>query len=144
LRKRKEDLPLLADYLLRKKCSKNNLKTLSPEALSSLQKYDFPGNVRELANLLERGIIMSQSSVIEAEHLFCQPMENTLLMNRSLNQAENEDNKITNNDLSLEACEKQHIKKVLNLVDGNKTQAANLLKIGLKTLYRKINKYGLS
>jgi len=144
LRKRKEDLPLLADYLLRKKCSKNNLKTLSPEALSSLQKYDFPGNVRELANMLERGIIMSQSSVIEAEHLFCQPMENTLLMNRNLNKAESKDNEIKTDDLSLEACEKQHIKTVLNLAEGNKTKAANLLKIGLKTLYRKINKYGLS
>ncbi|AFL98935.1 MULTISPECIES: sigma-54 dependent transcriptional regulator [Desulfitobacterium] len=139
LRNHREDIPLLADYLLTKKCLKN--KTLSPEALGVLLDYDFPGNVRELANILERGSLLSYGSTIEAEHLFHPQMKKRITIPKEGMEREVPD--LGDVDLSLANCERQHILKVLKMTGGNKTKAAQELKIGLKTLYRKVKEYGI-
>ncbi|EHL08106.1 Sigma-54 interaction domain protein [Desulfitobacterium hafniense DP7] len=141
LRNRKADIPLLADYLLAQKCPQNNPKVLSPEALEVLLSYDFPGNVRELANILERGCLLSYGPTIEAEHLFQPQMgKRTPVSKKGL---EEEAPRWGDTDLSLENCERQHILRVLKMAGGNKTKAAQELKIGLKTLYRKVKEYGI-
>lgn len=130
LRERKDDLPLLIDYFIKKRNS-DETKTLSTEALSELQAYDFPGNVRELHHLIERGILLSKGNTIEAEDL--------LLPHYSIKTTGSTGNELC----SLEELEKEHIQKVLSQLDWNKTKAAEVLGISVRNLYRKIEQFNL-
>lgn len=134
LRERREDIPLLARYFLQAKNNTRQEKKLSPAAMAALQEYDFPGNVRELANMIERGILLAPGSVIEPAHLFGPAAGHGTSSAPSLYEEV---------DLTLASLERQHIFRVLSLTGGNKTRAARLLGIGLRTLYRKIEEYGL-
>jgi len=125
LRERKEDIPLLVEYFLQKSGGGKS-KTLAPEAMEALMRHDYPGNVRELFNILERGILLSSGENIQEEDLFgciTGPREPEVY--------------------TLEEMEKRHIKQVLRKVQGNKTHAAELLGISLRNLYRKIETYQL-
>lgn len=126
LRERGQDILLLADHILRKSGGHNKL--LTKETKNFLMSYDFPGNVRELINVIERGILLSKGDEIQPEDLF-----------PNLNKVENK----ARNGLSLQDVEKEHIENVLNLTSWNKPKAANILGIGLRTLYRKIELYQL-
>ncbi|MEA4900346.1 sigma-54 dependent transcriptional regulator [Desulfitobacterium sp.] len=175
LRERKEDIPLLAEYFLKNKGGSRVKKELSKESISALQDYDFPGNVRELSNIIERGYLLAKGYWIEPEHLFYPRIKglNREELNReglnregpsksekglaempdhaaeeaapetALSLPEDDLQLGLQGDLSLQTLEKHHIQKVLKRVGGNKTQAAKLLGIGLRTLYRKIEEYGL-
>lgn len=146
LRERKEDIPVLATYFLKNKSGPRCKKELSKESMQVLQHYNFPGNVRELANIIERGSLLAKGPLIEPEHLFCSSM-------RGLRKSKEEssghgtsfeqDLDIDNLNLSLQAVEKCHIQKMLLHFGGNKTQAAKTLGIGLRTLYRKMEEYEL-
>ncbi|GAV21877.1 sigma-54-dependent transcriptional regulator [Carboxydothermus pertinax] len=126
LRERKEDIPLLVEYFLQK-AGNGEKKELTPEALQALMSYDYPGNVRELFNILERGLLLSIGDKIQKEDLFgCLPRE--------------EDPKKI---YTLEEMEKRYIKQVLEAVQWNKTKAAELLGISVRNLYRKIEEYQL-
>lgn len=133
LNERKEDIPLLADFFLKKFMEKfgRNL-ALTPEALNLLIKYDWRGNVRELENVLERAIITSENDKLSiSEFKFLQISENT-------------DNPFTNTDnLGLREIEKLYIKKTLEENNWNKLKVANILGIDRKTLYKKIKEYYL-
>ena len=96
--------------------------------MSCLINYQWPGNIRELRNVIERGVILSENNVIT---------ENALPRELSM-QSEGE-----NDFLSLEAVEREHIAKVLACFSNNRTLAANALGISRKTLYRKIREYGI-
>lgn len=134
LRERPEDvLPLsrrfLVDYAHH--TGKKNL-TLSPEAERALVSYTWPGNIRELRNAMERAVILASSGeIITPEYLPPEVVEG--------NPAKTSGHP----DYDLEAVELAHIRKVLTLTRGNRAEAADLLGIGIATLYRKIARYHL-
>lgn len=126
LKDRKEDIPLLVDKFLFKYGVeyKDQFVKISPEALSLLQRYDWPGNIRELENIIQRSVIMCDK-VIEIEHL-----PNALKFNINFsNEA----------FMSLKDMEKQYILKVLNSTNNNKTKAAEILGIDRKTIRQKLS-----
>ena len=131
LRDRREDIPLLAANILSKHGAKENKQGLrvSKEAISLLMQYPWKGNIRELRNVMERAVILTDGPIILPEHL---PYEI---------QKQNTENA---NSLTLASVEKKHIEKVLLHTKGNKTNAAECLDIGLTTLYRKMEEYGIS
>jgi two-component system NtrC family response regulator len=96
--------------------------------MGCLINYHWPGNIRELRNVIERGVILSEAGVIT---------ENALPRELSV-KAEGE-----NDFLSLEAVEREHIAKVLTCFGNNRTLAASALGISRKTLYRKIREYDI-
>lgn len=124
LRDRGRDKLYLAEHFLRQS---NLNKRLSKEAEEFLLNYRFPGNVRELANLIERGILFSKGDEIMSADFFSGELNN----------------KKDEKSLSLEDMEKEHIEQVLVKTGWNKTEAAKILKIGLRTLYRKISEYNI-
>lgn len=127
LRDREDDILLLAEHFLRENVG--NKKHLSQNTKSFLLTYDFPGNVRELANFIERGVLLSNNEIIEPNDMFA-----NIITSKSIN----------NTILSLQEVEKEHINHVLKICSWNKPKAANMLKIGLRTLYRKIEEYNLT
>jgi DNA-binding NtrC family response regulator len=130
LRERKEDIPALANYFLKIFAEKTNkhVTIMSKEFIRHLQLQEWKGNVRELKNVIERAVIVSDQSGLTPEHL---PFE---LQNNLPN---------TLSSFDLANIERMHIQKVLHYTKGNKTKTAELLGIGLTTLYRKIEDYGI-
>ena len=123
LRERVEDIPLLTEFFL----SGKNI-SVDKDALHLLQLHAWRGNIRELKNVLQRAAILTDNNIILPEHL---PFEIQ------------KENTAAANNLSLSSVEKNHIQKVLQYSKGNKTQTAELLGIGLTTLYRKIEEYNI-
>jgi transcriptional regulator with GAF, ATPase, and Fis domain len=124
LRERREDIPRLIGHFLSRIAAREGrrLKSLTREAVARLLDYPFPGNVRELENLLEGAVALVPGDTIEAGDL-------QLRGNRP---AEG-----TNGSLDLASLEIQHIRRVLESVSGNKSEAARILGINRRTLYRK-------
>lgn len=136
LRERRQDIGLLASHFTAWFSGKmaKKIRGLSPETLHCLDAYDWPGNIRELKNVIERAVILAAGEWIEPADLpvELQAMPSHGEQTRPLSA------------FSLEAAECLHIQKVLLHTGGNKTEAARLLGIGLTTLYRKIESCGLS
>lgn len=134
LLERKEDLIVLCDEILNKIASQNGTpKTLSTKALNMLKHYSFPGNVRELENILERAYALSENDTIEAESLMLEPDSEN---NEPLKFQVGKDNI---NDY-LEQTEKEAILSALEQTNGNKTKAAELLGISFRSLRHKLTK----
>ncbi|MEW5747043.1 MAG: sigma-54 dependent transcriptional regulator [Nitrospirota bacterium] len=135
LSERRDDIPLLSHYFLGKYAALMNkaVAEISPEVISFLMSYDFPGNVRELENIIERGVALAQGTTIELAHL---PED---LRELSIKTFRKKDGKIP----SLEDQEVAYIQWVLNEVGGNKTLAAQILGIDRVSLWRKLKKHGL-
>lgn len=147
LRERRDDILPLVEYYLeiqREKRSFQQEYTLTLELREQLLKYDFPGNVRELFHLIERGQILSTEGIITPNDIWPNQSEKIietapsdevsgLFMISSSNQRP-----------SLEELEEYYILDTLEYVKGNKTQAANLLGISVRNLYRKLQSYGMS
>ena len=125
LRERKEDIPLLVDKFLLKYGVeyKDGHVKITPEALNILQRYDWPGNIRELENTIQRAVIMS---------------DRTLDVNHLPEHFKYSIDFPTEDLLSLKEMEKRYIQKVLVATDNNKTKAANILQIDRKTLREKL------
>lgn len=141
LRERSEDIPLLANNLIRKINNKlgTDIKKVSPKALDLMQKYDWPGNIRELENLLERAINladMNHENCITIRHL------PHLVVNDTYQNEQLDIGDVTLSE-SLEQLEKQIIMQAMEKTNGNKAQAAKMLGIYTSALYRKLAKYGL-
>lgn len=134
LRDRKEDIPLLCTYFLSQFCSKNEM-SLAPETLKALSEYLWPGNIRELRNVIERISIIAPGPVIQPRDL---PAEIT-----SGEMSEEVDIKDDDESFegTLEDMEREAIIRVLKKTNGVKQEAARMLGIGVKTLYRKLEKY---
>jgi DNA-binding NtrC family response regulator len=132
---RKDDIPLLCQYFLRKYSvlMEKDVRDISEEALSTLMSYDFPGNVRELENIIERGIALSNGTSIELAHL---PEDLKALNVKTFRRR---DGGIP----SLEEQESSYIQWVLKESGGNKTLAAQTLGIDRVSLWRKIKKYNI-
>jgi DNA-binding NtrC family response regulator len=129
LRERAVDIPLIANYFLEKYAHSMNkdVTGVSPEAMKMLTQYNWPGNIRELRNTIERAlVVVGKKNRIESEDL-------NLLFASKANAPGN----------SLEEMEKAHIQRILEQSDWNISRSAETLKIDRVTLYNKIKKYGL-
>ncbi|MBK7476224.1 MAG: sigma-54-dependent Fis family transcriptional regulator [Haliscomenobacter sp.] len=133
LNKRREDIPAIARYFLAALSKKLNKKIsrMDPVFLDKLQQHNWRGNVRELRNIIERACILAEGDVLGIEHLPLD-IQNEQWAPRPMPSS-----------LSMAEMEKHQISKVLAYTEGNKTKAAELLGIGLTTLYAKIKEYGL-
>jgi DNA-binding NtrC family response regulator len=136
LRERKEDIQLLVYHFLGKyPTADNKLKTISSEAMQILQHYDYPGNIRELENIIERALAICRGPTIEARHL----PHNLGIVSQEL--AEQKVAKVEPTTKSLHENERDYIIRILKSVEGNKTKAAKLMGIDRVSLWRKLNKY---
>jgi len=127
LRERQEDIIPLAEHFLREVCARNqiSLKTLSEGAQKKLLNYSWPGNIRELRNVIEHGVVMQDADQIDANHLFLDPC---LSQTSSIIPAPN----------TLKELEKQHILHTLERYQGNRTRTAKELGISVRTLRNKL------
>lgn len=127
LRDRGDDIILLSNHFLEKHSKEIGITTpsLSDNAITAMKKYNWPGNVRELENMIQRLLIMTDVQVIDAPDL-PESMRFCVQKDRGL-------------DRSLAEVEQEHIRNVLNSVQGNKTKAAQILGIDRKTLRNKLN-----
>jgi DNA-binding NtrC family response regulator len=128
LSERREDIAAIAENLLQGFAAKHGIENaeLTASALKLLQDYDFPGNIRELSNLLERALILSGDGKITAGDL-PSALQNSVPPGKKW--------------LSLEDIEKRHIRETLEYTKGNKSKAAELLGISRKNLYEKLAKF---
>lgn len=149
LRERKEDLPLLAEHILKKHGveSGRGPKELSPEALNLLTAYDWPGNVRELENVLERAVVVSEGPMITPQHLpqSFRPAEKNSRAELVAEHTPTADDLDAAPSLleSVEAFEKALICKALEATLGNRNQAAKRLKISERLLSYKVKKHAI-
>ena len=126
LRSHKEDIPALIEFFIGRLRPGGRRARISDRAMQCLMAYDWPGNVRELQNVLERGLILAEGDLITEQAL---PLELTGgVINAGIAQP----------FLPLKEVERQHILAVLQFVGGSRTRAAEILGIGRKTLYRKL------
>jgi two-component system response regulator AtoC len=129
LRERLSDLPLLFDFFLKKYSSRINKRfAVNPEVISWMQSYSWPGNVRQLENVVERAVALNTSGVFDLEDL---PEE----ILASPRPAVREDGRTF---ISLEQMERKYIREVLEFTEGNMSRAAEILGIDRRTLYRKL------
>ena len=128
LRERTEDIPLLVEYFIKKYCTTMNrpLITIDSGAMKRLEEFTFPGNIRELENMIERAIVVGNGKKISLKDL---PLGKEI---------------VNTTAESLDDLEKNHISQILAKYNWNITVAAKALKIDRVTLYNKIKKYGLS
>ncbi len=135
LRHRKEDIPLLANHFLKKYSLANNsaVKSFSPDALARVMSLPWEGNVRELENIVERAVVLTRGSTIEAKDL---PAAGE-------GDAESFFGATQSGTLpTLEEIEKRYFKFVLDKTAGRKEKAAQILGVNRRTLYRKEREYG--
>jgi DNA-binding NtrC family response regulator len=133
LRERPEDLPLLIKhFLVRESAEAGKPKpSVEPDAMESLMRYRWPGNVRELQNAIQRGIILCRNNRLTAKDL---PPRVAGIGIPSTKLFED----VVARRVSLDQVERDYVRSVLESVNGNKTEAAAILKIDRKTLYRKL------
>ncbi|MBP1655196.1 MAG: sigma-54 dependent transcriptional regulator/response regulator, partial [Bacteroidetes bacterium] len=134
LRVRKNDIPLLAAHFLTNRMKTRVKPTISSRAMEVLMDYDWPGNIRELENVLERAAILCRNNLIEPQDL---SLPNAPM---SLPVGTMSDQKI-GTAIPLKEIERLHIEGVLRSFRGNKAESAKILGISLKTLYTKIQQY---
>ena len=133
LRERRSDLSLLIDHFLRRFAEKNGktIRGLTHEARDILLRYDYPGNVRELENLIERAVVLTRDDVIGSGDL---PL--------TVQEPEAEDEQGNNLTVTVEAVERRMIREALARSEGVQTHAAELLGISERALRYKLIKYG--
>ena len=133
LRERVEDIPLHIKAFVSAFSSKmgKNIRTISPEYIDALKKRAWKGNVRELRNAIERSLIIADGDTLTLD---------ALPLNMQTSSAASTE---SYSGFDLSGVEKMHIQKVLKYTKGNKTETSRLLGIGLTTLYRKIEDYGI-
>jgi len=137
LRERPDDIPLLLDHFLNKSLS--NAKRFSPEALRFLMRYSWKGNVRELENVVERTVLLTDSEIILAEDL---PEEISRADEAGKQLPEIGDEGIDFESI-MEQIEKDYLVKALEKAKGIKTEAARLLKLSFRSFRHKLYKYGI-
>jgi transcriptional regulator with PAS, ATPase and Fis domain len=127
LRERPEDIPSLVDHFIKKYCTSmsRDIISIDPAASKRIEEYEFPGNVRELENMIERAIVIGNGKEIMLKDL---PLGKDI---------------ISSSYESLDDLEKKFIFEILNKYDWNISRSARALKVDRVTLYNKIKKYGL-
>jgi two-component system response regulator PilR (NtrC family) len=142
LRQRREDIPQLASHILNQLCSGQGIDPprISPEAMEALQRYPFPGNVRELENTLERALTLSDGEHIQLDDLALPELDPAV--QAELDQPPPPPAGVALEDY-LEQIEKQAILKALDQTQNNKTAAAKLLGITFRAMRYRLKKLGL-
>lgn len=146
LKDRKGDIYELTKFFIKKYNQQygRNIKNISQKALKQLEEYDWPGNVRELENAIGRAIINMRinEAVILDFHLplFERQTEKTLVQNQRTDESADTSMKL---ETVVERAEKEYIMQMLKQCEGNKTKAAKLLDVSLRSLYYKLEKYGI-
>jgi DNA-binding NtrC family response regulator len=135
LRERKQDVPLLVASFLANRMKTKVKTTISTRAMEVLVDYDWPGNIRELENVIERAAILCHNNVIEPQDFSLPNAPSSILT-----AGGSGDQKI-GTALPLKEIERMHIEGVLRTFRGNKAESAKILGISLKTLYTKIQQY---
>lgn len=143
LKERKDDIPKLADYLLANLAATHQLEPakLSSQALQQLQRYHFPGNIRELENILERAITLSSGAEIQPDDLNIDLQENAATEENITSLANNRSEQSL--DEYLEKIESKELLRALEESGGNKTQAAKLLGISFRAMRYKLKKLNI-
>ncbi|MBI2891372.1 MAG: sigma-54-dependent Fis family transcriptional regulator [Nitrospirae bacterium] len=138
LRERREDIPLLVNHFLQKYAhlGRDRQKHLSSQAMEMLLSYHWPGNVRELENAMERAIVLSDGKVINPQHL------PTAVRDYNPDQAITQLHETVSLKKATQILEKNLIHKVLALTKGNKSKAAKMLEISVRTLMYKMKQHG--
>ncbi|TYB30954.1 MAG: sigma-54-dependent Fis family transcriptional regulator [Candidatus Mcinerneyibacterium aminivorans] len=132
LRERKNDIPRLAKHFL--DYYSNGQKKIVDEAMQILIQHDYPGNVRELENIMERVSVLSRGKEITPEDLKFMGSDFDMEVQKS-----------TSSEIkTLKEIEKEHIKKVLKLCNGNKSKTARKLEVSRRFIYKKINEYNIN
>ena len=133
LRERKEDIPLLVHHFLRKYNRQNGAKieSISSQSLALMQDYNWPGNIRELENIIERAVVMTEGKVILPEYLSLKVSSEEEIISRS-------------EKMTLEEMEKRLIENTLQKMGGNRTRTAEMLGVTARTIRNKIKKYYLN
>jgi DNA-binding NtrC family response regulator len=133
LRERRKDILPIARHFLHNHASANDKKinTLEPELEERLMQYSYPGNVRELENIIAAAVLQEKGKTL------------TLAATLNLLPYEGPERRKNVELLTLEEIEKRHIEKVLEITGGNRPKAAKILGVNVSTVYRKIEKYGL-
>lgn len=136
LRERIDDITLLANHFLQYFSEKTNKKItgIAPSYIQLLQKHTWKGNIRELKNIIERSVILTENNILEPTSL---PVDFYQVPDLQMGN-------VSAPSLALADVEKAHIQKVLQYTRGNKTETARLLNIALTTLYRKIEEYKIT
>ena len=134
LRERREDIPLLVRHFADLQCKQNGLPKVdfTPEAMEYLQRLPYPGNIRELKNLVERTLLVCEKETLDADDFkahYIQPAETTTSQNLS--------------GLTLEEVERQRILQALEQYDNNLTQVATALGLSRPALYRRLEKHNI-
>ena len=131
LRERKEDIQIIAEHFLKGLKSKmgRDIQGISNEAVQLLKNYEFPGNVRELRNLMERAVILCNDSELQASHF-------SIIKSFASTRK-------TVDTFDLEEIEKSTIIRALEKTNQNKSEAARLLNIEWNALHRRLQKYNL-
>lgn len=136
LRERKDDIPALAAYFINKQCEANALPpvTLSDDAVKRLKSFSYPGNIRQLKNIVERAVLMSGKSVITAEDIEL-PEEHSTLIKAATGCGPTHS--------TLEEQERTTIENAMKEYDGNLSKVAEALGLSRGALYRRLEKYNL-
>lgn len=139
LRERKEDIPLLIEHFIKKSAEANDsaVSDINREALDKLMKYNFPGNVRELENIIERAVVLARGNVIAANDL---PLQVKTMPEKGILDPNNLDNSYED---KVKAFEKTIITEALKRTNGNKSAAARLLDITERHLRSRMERTGL-
>ena len=147
LRSRPQDIPELFGFFLKEVCSElgRNISRITEAAMSILQGYDWPGNIRQLRNCIRTMVVMCEGDTLDVIDI---PPE--------INKIKQIEGQVVPyarqvvgvqlpdmSDMSLEELEQMHIRSVLEKTEGNRSEAAKILKIGERTLYRKIKEYNI-
>lgn len=150
LRERSNDIPLLCKYLLKKFQDElgKDISQISPDAMQILNSYHWPGNVRQLQNVILQSMLMSQTGTIEVENL-PQEIQNAVREETSkptdpYTVKGTMDEPTDRSTISLDEGEKQTLLSALKMTNWNISEASNLLSISRTTFYRKLKKHGLS
>lgn len=133
LRERKKDIPVLANHFLEVFSKKTNqhIEGMDKSFMDHLLAHEWKGNIRELKNVMERAVILSDGGMLTLINL---PLELQTIQSKNISLSA----------FDLASVEKLHIQRILNHTNGNKTETARLLNIGLTTLYRKIEEYNIT
>jgi two-component system response regulator PilR (NtrC family)/two-component system response regulator HydG len=133
LRERPGEIPLLIQHFLARACAEAGrpIAKIDPPAMERLLRYHWPGNARELQNAIQRGVILARNDILTIKELPPKVVGRDIRPGKILSEA-------VDKRMSLDQLEHDYIRAVLDAVNGNKTEAATILQIDRKTLYRKL------